>query len=234
MATAKINLLTAFIMIFGVLLSCANSNSKSEDHKNQDESRTKVLFNTDYGDITIALYNETPLHRDNFIKLTKEAFYDSLLFHRVINEFMIQAGDPGSKNAKPGQALGAGGPGYTIEAEIKPELIHKKGVLAAARQGDHVNPEKRSSGSQFYIIQGKIFSHQELDDFEKHLGKSFTQKQRKTYTTKGGTPHLDNEYTVFGEVVKGLDVIDKIAEVETNQQNRPVEDIRIIKATIIE
>ena len=179
------------------------------------------------GDIKLKLYEETPLHRDNFIKLVNSHYFDSTLFHRVINNFMIQGGDPDSKRAASGAMLGNGGPSYTIPAEFVPALIHKKGVLAAAREGDMVNPQKASSGSQFYIVQGKVFTTEELDMLSKRMGKSFTEEQIKTYTTIGGTPHLDGNYTVFGEVISGWDVIDKIAAVATDQNNRPKEDIRM-------
>lgn len=239
---------------------------------------TRVEVDTDYGKMIFRLYNETPKHRDNFIKLIQDGFYDDLLFHRVINHFMIQTGDPNSKNAQPGQRLGNGGPGYTIEAEINPAFIHKKGVLAAARQGDLQNPERRSSGSQFYIIQGEIFTEPGLDSLEMQLtnrqmqtisqtifrehqaelnklmqeGKrdsiemrvaelkelamqkmnetgtsKFTPEQRKAYTTVGGYPSLDGNYTVFGEMIEGFDVLDKIAAVKTDQFNRPQADIKM-------
>lgn len=196
----------------------------------QEKSKTStkiVVISTQLGDIKLKLYDETPLHRDNFIKLVNEHYFDSTLFHRVINKFMIQGGDPDSKRAVAGAMLGNGGPSYTIPAEFVPTLIHKKGVLAAAREGDMINPQKASSGSQFYIVQGKVFTTEELDMLSKRMGKSFTAEQIKTYTTIGGTPHLDGSYTVFGEVISGWDVIDKIAAVATDQNNRPKEDIRM-------
>lgn len=242
-----------------------------------------VVIKTKYGIIKIKLYNETPKHRDNFIKLVKEHYYDSLLFHRVINSFMIQGGDPDSKHAQPGQMLGNGGPNYTIPAEFVPTLYHKRGALAAARESDQVNPTKASSGSQFYIVQGKIFTQDELNyleqkingtrknqllgqmmntpeyawlknkldsmiksgnpnavqDFinetgsiaEKELNKTgrfqFTPEQRKLYTTVGGAPHLDGSYTVFGEVIEGMNVVDSIATVSRDKNDRPIEDIRM-------
>jgi peptidyl-prolyl cis-trans isomerase B (cyclophilin B) len=195
--------------------------------------QTKVLISTEYGDIKLILYNETPKHRDNFIKLVKEGFYDSTLFHRVITDFMIQGGDPESKNAKKGVALGNGGPGYTIPAEFNSKLIHKKGALAAARMGDGVNPNKESSGSQFYIVQGKKFTKEEIDKIlTAKNGRradpiSYTEEQYKTYETVGGTPHLDMDYTIFGEVIEGLDVIDKIAEVAKGRGDRPTKDIKM-------
>lgn len=195
---------------------------------------TKVLIETTKGNMTVVLYDDTPLHRDNFIKLAESGYYDSLLFHRVIKNFMIQGGDPQSKNASPTARLGNGGPDYTIPAEIVyPTHFHKKGALAAARTGDNVNPERRSSGSQFYIVQGQVYTDMKLDQFEKALGKTFTTKERDTYATIGGTPHLDNQYTVFGEVVEGLGVVDRIAEVETRPGDRPVDDVRILKMSVV-
>ena len=245
----------------------------------------EVRIETDYGNITIKLYNETPLHRDNFLKLVGQHFYDSLLFHRVIKTFMIQGGDPDSKKAAPGAMLGEGDVNYTIPAEFNPKLFHKRGVLAAARNGDEVNPEQASSGCQFYITQGKVFSDSLLNLIEKRITSmqaynkvirkvenqplvekfmrfqqtgpadsifavkrkldaltmnemasmnpyTFSPDQRKTYTTVGGTPHLDGSYTVFGEVIEGMDVVDKIAAVETDRADRPKSDIRM-KITLI-
>ncbi len=208
--------------------SCSGGNTQeSASNEKNVEPRKKVLIETSYGKIIIELYNETPLHRDNFIKLVNEEFYDGTLFHRVINQFMIQGGDPDSKNAQPGQQLGMGGPEYTIDAEFVADFFHVKGALAAARQGDHVNPMKKSSGSQFYIVQGRPFAHQELDMFEQRSGKPFSNEKRQVYSTIGGTPHLDGEYTVFGIVVEGLEVVDSIAAVKTDQTNRPLEDISV-------
>lgn len=195
--------------------------------QNKTETEKKVEIITKYGNIVVKLYNETPLHRDNFLKLAKEGYFDSTLFHRVINQFMIQGGDPTSKNAPSGVLLGNGGPSYTIKAEFVPGLIHKKGVIAAAREGDMINPQKASSGSQFYIVQGKVFTKEELDMLSQRMNKTFTEQQIKTYTTIGGTPHLDGSYTVFGEVVSGIEVVDKIASVKTDNNNRPIEDIRM-------
>ncbi len=223
----KIFLLVIFVSM-GVLFFTVKSGNNSED---SSLPGSKFLVETDHGDILLKIYDKTPLHQENFKKLVKDGFYDGVLFHRVIEGFMIQTGDPDSKGAEPGEPLGRGGPGYTIEAEFKSGLFHKKGALAAARQGDQVNPKKRSSGSQFYIIHGRVFSHQELDEIENHLGRTFSKEERKAYTTVGGAPHLDGEYTIFGEVVKGLDVVDKIAAVETNRQDRPTEDIRILQIT---
>jgi peptidylprolyl isomerase len=253
------------------------------------EKETKVKIHTTMGDIVVKLYNETPKTRDNFIKLVKDKFYDSTLFHRVIQGFMIQGGDPNSKNAKPGVMLGNGDAGYTIPAEFVPGLFHKKGVIATARQGDNVNPTKASSGCQFYIVQGKVFRSGEMDTMEQRanfgikqqiftkiisepknaqlkarfikyqnqsnidslqaLTKtiepeidsiydktpkfSFTPEERKAYTTVGGTPQLDNNYTVFGEVVEGIDIVDKIAAVKTDKADRPVEDVRVLSMEIV-
>jgi cyclophilin family peptidyl-prolyl cis-trans isomerase len=201
---------------------------KISQAQNAKQAATKiVLISTEYGDIKLKLYNETPLHRDNFIKLVKEKNFDSTLFHRVIKQFMIQGGDPDSKHAAAGTLLGNGGPLYTIPAEFCKGIYHKKGALAAAREGDQVNPTKASSGSQFYIVQGKTFTKEELDMFAQRMGKTFSQEQIKTYTTIGGTPHLDDNYTVFGEVISGWEVIDKIADVATDQNNRPLKDIQM-------
>jgi len=197
------------------------------------QAQTKVLLHTTAGDMKILLYEDTQKHRDNFIKLVQQGYYDGILFHRVIAEFMIQAGDPNSRSARPGQPLGDGGPDYTIPAEFFPQYFHKKGVIAAARLGDQVNPLKESSGSQFYIVQGKKLTDSQLDSYvgaNKHL--PFTPEQRLTYTTLGGVPQLDNAYTIFGEVIEGFEVIDKISSVTTDQRNRPVSDIKIIKASL--
>ncbi|HHB78669.1 MAG TPA: PKD domain-containing protein [Saprospiraceae bacterium] len=179
---------------------------------------------TPYGNMLVKLSDETPLHRDNFSKLAEENFYDSLLFHRVIRGFMIQGGDPNSKDPSLG-AIGTGGPGYTIPAEFSPRYVHTKGAIAAARTGGPSNPEKRSSGSQFYIVQGKKVTNAILDRIEQMRGFTYSPDQRKDYLTKGGTPQLDMEYTVFGYVIKGLDVIDKIAEVKTNKRDQPEKDV---------
>ena len=183
-----------------------------------------VKISTAHGDMIVKLYDETPQHKDNFVKLVKEGFYDSLLFHRVMGEFMIQGGDPDSKGAATGARLGSGGPGYTIPANFNPAFVHKKGALAAARQPDQVNPDKESSGSQFYIAQGRAWSDAEIDQMEQQVGWTYTEEQREAYRT-GGTPFLDNNYTVFGEVVEGLDVIDKIAAVPVDPAKRPFDDI---------
>ena len=244
-----------------------------------------VLLETSEGNIKVRLFGDTPKHRDNFLKLVKEGYYNGVLFHRVINEFMVQTGDPDSKNAPAGKALGAGGPDYTLEAEIVyPKHYHKRGALAAARQGDQVNPERRSSGSQFYIVTGKAYNDSTLKQMERQLQMmqkqqifneltkqhkdsimamrrnrdqaglqklqdelvaiteqkaaenpaALTSEQREVYATQGGTPHLDNQYTVFGEVVEGMDVVDKIEKAETDGRDRPVSDIRIISAKVVD
>lgn len=184
-----------------------------------------VLMTTSYGTIAILLYDETPEHKKNFLTLAEEGFYTDLLFHRVINEFMIQGGDPDSKDAPAGQALGGGDVGYTVPAEFIPELIHKKGALAAARMGDNVNPEKASSGCQFYIVQGRTFTDEELNGLALRTGQEYTEEQRQIYKELGGTPHLDGSYTVFGEVISGFEIIDKIAGVDTDNRDRPTTDI---------
>lgn len=241
----------------------------------------KVKIQTMFGDIIVRLYDETPIHRDNFIKLAKEGYYDGTLFHRVIKDFMIQGGDPDSKGAPAGKMLGVGGPDYTLEAEIKPDLLHKRGALAAARQGDEVNPERRSSGSQFYIVWGQVYNEGQLRQFSKQLrmqkiqdafnalasehraeimqmrrernrvglqelqdrlaveaenkvGKEgLTDKQLKQYSTIGGTPHLDGQYTVFGEVEEGLEIVEMIQATATGRADRPVDDIEM-RMTVIE
>lgn len=182
------------------------------------QKTTKVLIHTDYGDIKLALYNDTPKHRDNFIKLANEGFFNGSVFHRVISGFMIQGG---------GAPAGKQEVTYRVPAEILPNHIHKKGALAAARQGDQVNPKKESSGSQFYIVQGNKYTDQQLTQFEGQMGKKFTPEQRAAYTTVGGTPHLDGAYTVFGEVLEGLDVVDKIAAVKTGPGDKPLQDVKM-------
>lgn len=194
---------------------------------------TKVIIETTKGEIKVLLYDETPVHRDNFIKLAESGFYEGVLFHRVINSFMIQGGDPESKDAPEGKALGNGGPGYTLPAEIVPKYFHKKGALAAARTGDQTNPQRRSSGSQFYIVQGKKYTDMQMDGMEKQMFTTFTDAQRDAYATVGGVPHLDAQYTVFGEVIEGLEIVDIIAGVETGKNDRPVEDVKVIKMTVV-
>jgi peptidyl-prolyl cis-trans isomerase B (cyclophilin B) len=226
-----------FVFFIGVLLAQISVAQKEVTLKKKDRKRD-VLIQTSKGDILLRLSDSTPLHRDNFLKLVKQQYYDSVLFHRVINNFMIQAGDPNSKNAPAGQPLGEGGPGYTIPAEFRTTLFHKKGMIAAARQGDNVNPEKASSGSQFYITQGRKFTDAGLDSLEtfRLQGRKIPPEQREAYKTIGGTPHLDQGYTIFGEVIKGLDVIDKIAAVPTSKaadKDRPLEDIRITGTKLV-
>lgn len=191
---------------------------------------TFVSLQTTEGEIIVKLYEETPLHKDNFISLVEDGYYDSLLFHRVIDEFMIQSGDPNSKNAEDGQLLGNGGPDYKVDAEFNDSLFHKKGALAAAHDG---NPEKSSAGSQFYIVEGKVFNEEQLKRIEESKDITYTDLQRETYQTIGGYPPLDQNYTVFGEVVKGIKVVEAISEVETNRKDRPVENVRILKAEVI-
>ena len=269
------------------LMSCQANNAGSESapaKKANDNKMTKVELETSYGKIRVELSNETPQHRDNFIKLVNEGYYDGVLFHRVIKDFMIQTGDGNSKTAGPEASLGDGDPGYTIEAEfVYPKYFHKRGALAAARTGDQVNPERRSSGSQFYIVTGKIYSSDELKMMTQRLADvkkqeifrrlvmenqskimelqqnqdndalnalqneliqqteaeaaktpfSMTDEQIDAYTSIGGTPHLDGQYTVFGEVIEGMDVVDKIQNVTTGRMDRPTEDVKIIKAKIV-
>lgn len=206
----------------------------SENQNYMKERNARVKVSTSMGDMVIELYDETPKHRDNFIKLAEEGYYNDLLFHRVINKFMIQGGDPDSRGAEPNLRLGSGGPDYKIDAEFVDTLVHTKGALAAARQGDQMNPAKKSSGSQFYIVQGAPVPADMLMGLEKRRnhGKdstdffSYTDYQIEQYTTLGGTPHLDGEYTVFGRVIEGLDVIDKIGAVQTARGDRPLEDVK--------
>lgn len=195
------------------------------------EKNTVVVIDTSYGQMKAELYDSTPKHKENFIKLAKDGYYDGLLFHRVIEGFMIQGGDPDSRNAAPNTTLGNGGPDYKIAPEIG--APHFSGTLAAARQGDAVNPQKKSSGSQFYIVHGKPVTDAELDRIEKKYGITYNEAQRSKYKEVGGTPVLDMEYTVFGELISGFDVLDKIASVQTSGANRPVEDV-IMNITIEE
>ena len=222
----------ATTLVFGITAIAQDSIVRKKDRKKD------VLLQTSYGEIIVRLSDSTPLHRDNFLKLVKKGYYDSALFHRVIQNFMIQSGDPNSKNAPAGQPLGNGGPGYTIPSEFRVSLFHKKGVIAAARMGDNLNPQKASSGSQFYIVHGKIFTDAGLDSVETYrlAGKKLPVEHRLVYKTIGGSPHLDQNYTVFGEVIKGLDVVDKIAAVQTSKgqdRDRPLEDVKIIKAKLV-
>ena len=187
------------------------------------EKETIVVIETNYGTIKAKLYNDTPLHRDNFIKLVNEGWFKGSPFHRVIKQFMIQGGQ---------NADGRQDPGYTVPAEFRENHIHVKGALCAARQGDQVNPKKASSGSQFYIVQGRVFDDKTLDMYEERMGKVFSAKQRQAYKTLGGTPQLDGDYTVFGEVTEGLDIVDKIAAVKTGYMDVPVEPVTIKNITI--
>ena len=212
------------LYFINVLILLLVTQSYSQDKKTSENQI--IVIETSMGNIELMLYDDTPIHRDNMIKLTKEGFYDGLLFHRVINNFMIQGGDPHSKNAPKGQRLGTGGPGYRIDAEFRDNHIHKKGALAAARMGDNVNPKKQSSGSQFYIVQGQVYSEEQLLQLqERKMHAPFKPEEIEIYTTIGGTPFLDGSYTVFGEVVKGIDVLDSIAAVPTDHEDRPIEDI---------
>ena len=287
----KIYIILALVAIVGMACSMTNKKKtirkktvKTEKTVAPTDTMTQVELKTSLGDIVVALYNETPKHRDNFVKLVNEGYYNGVLFHRVIKDFMIQTGDGNSKTATPGQMLGDGDPGYTIPAEfVYPKYFHKRGALAAARTGDQVNPERASSGSQFYIVTGKSYSADELKQMEARLGDSkkqsmwqqlvmqhrneimqlqnsqdnaglqalqdqliaqleaeyskdpftLTEAQRQAYTTVGGTPHLDGQYTVFGEVIKGMEVVDAIQSVKTGANDRPVEDVKVISARII-
>lgn len=205
-----------------------DSNSSEEG-----EDSAIVEIRTEYGTMKVYLYDETPKHRDNFLKLAEKGFFDSTSFHRVIEGFMIQGGDPYTKQKDPEGKIGNGGPGYRIDSEIRDGLFHKKGALGAARKGDRQNPERRSNGSQFYIVQGKRFSREDLGKMEERRSKgdknfSFSQDQIQAYTEQGGAPHLDGKYTVFGEVIEGMEVIDKIAAVDTDpKKNRPKEAVRM-------
>lgn len=277
------NKILLICLAFIALTACNAGSKRQTNHHMENEKRTLVKLETTMGNITVALYNETPKHRDNFIKLVKEGVYDSTLFHRVIKQFMIQAGDPDSKNASDTAILGSGDVGYTIPAEFNPKFFHKKGVLAAARQGDDVNPEKASSGCQFYIVTGRKFTEPQLLGMENKINEQreealfdslarqhmkeiykmrkagdnagllelqdtleaqareladkeekfrFTPEQIKAYSTIGGAPHLDGSYTVFGEVTEGIEVVNNIEIAKTNRADRPIENIRILKASI--
>jgi len=281
-------ILYTIMMVAFTLMSCsAGSASKSaaaQANTTNNETMTRVELETTLGNIVVELYNETPQHRDNFIKLVKEGYYDGVLFHRVIKDFMIQTGDGNSKTAGADTPLGDGDPGYTIPAEfVYPKYFHKRGALAAARTGDQVNPERRSSGSQFYIVTGKIYGSDELKMMTQRLADvqkqdifrrlvmenqarikelqqnqdnaglqelqnqliqqteaeaaqhpfTMTDEQIDAYTSVGGTPHLDGQYTVFGEVVQGMDVVDKIQNTTTGRMDRPTVDIKIVKARVL-
>lgn len=221
-----------------VLLAMNAAIAQNDTAVTKKDRKKDVLIVTSMGDMLIRLSDSTPLHRDNFLKLVKKRYYDSLLFHRVMKDFMIQAGDPNSKKAASGIPLGSGGPGYTIPAEIRQTLFHRKGVIAAARMDDSVNPEKTSNGSQFYLVHGKAFTDAELDNLEttRLKGRKIPVEQRQVYKTNGGAPHLDQGYTVFGEVIKGMEVIDIIAATEVSKgrdRHRPVKDVRIVTMKLI-
>jgi cyclophilin family peptidyl-prolyl cis-trans isomerase len=224
----NILLIPVFLLIGSACFAQKDSTLKKKDRKRD------VLLQTSYGGIVVRLSDSTPLHRDNFLKLVKVGYYDSVLFHRVIQDFMIQSGDPDSKSAPAGQPLGNGGPAYRIPAEFRSTLFHKKGVIAAARDN---NPEKASSGSQFYIVQGKVYTEAGLDSLERfRLNRKLPTDQREVYKTIGGTPPLDQNYTVFGEVVKGIEIVDSIAAVQTSKaadRDRPLQDVKIIKAKLV-
>ncbi len=267
------------------LNSCGGGSSQKVNAQQPKEPETEVLIRTTLGDIKVKLYNETPMHRNNFVLLAEQQFYDSVMFHRVIKNFMIQTGDPDSKSATKGDRLGAGGPGYTIDAEfVYPQHYHKRGALSAARMADQMNPERKSSGSQFYIVTGKKYGMVELDQLEKQMHEQsvqelfnklcydardtiealrvnndtqglrklqdemvartskitkergpfrFTPEQRQDYNKLGGAPFLDKQYTVFGEVIEGMEVVDKIEKVSTDANDRPREDVRILSMEIV-
>jgi len=216
----KISILFSIIC----LISACKGPQTVTKRKVDENIEHEVLISTDMGDMVVKLYNSTPQHRDNFLKLVNQKFYDSLLFHRVIQNFMIQGGDPESKNAAPGVMLGNGDVGYTIPAEFVDSLFHKKGSLCAARTE---NPTKASSGCQFYIVQGQVLKQEQIPMLEMQRRIKLSPKQIELYTTVGGTPHLDKAYTVYGEVIKGLDVLDKIAAVKTAPGDRPLQDVRM-------
>lgn len=290
---SKLKSIWLMALIAITFTQCANTRSESKNETETETTKTDSIMTdstdiivdiaTSMGDIKVRLYGDTPKHRDNFVKLANEGFYDGVLFHRVINEFMVQTGDPDSKNAAKGAQLGSGGPEYTIDAEfVYPKHFHKYGALAAARLGDDINPEQKSSGSQFYIVTGKAYNQSQLKQMEQQLGMmqkqrifdnlasmnrdkimelrrnrdsvalqnlqqellaiteteaaknpaKLTDEQIKAYSTVGGTPHLDGTYTVFGEVISGMDVVEKIQKAETDRNDRPVDDIKIIKMTV--
>ena len=213
-----------YFVFFVFLISCTATKKNSVSNINGSEF---VKIETDSGTMVARLFNKTPQTTANFLKLAKERFYDGLLFHRVIEDFMIQGGDPDSKNAKAGQMLGEGGLKYTIPAEFDTSLFHQKGALAMAREGDEVNPKKASSSTQFYIVEGKTFTDDEMDKIEERFKIKIPEDHRKIYRTIGGTPFLDMNYTVFGQVIDGLDVIEKIADAAKDDNNRPLNDIKM-------
>ncbi len=208
-----------YFLLFTLCLLCLSSTAQAQKKSKKDGLFT---LSTLYGDMQFILYEKTPKHKANFLKLVKENFYQNLLFHRVIKNFMIQGGDPNSKDAPEGKMLGEGDLGYRVDAEFVPEYFHKKGVIAAARDN---NPEKASSSCQFYIVQGKKLKATDLEAIEKRNNITYTEAQKSVYQNLGGTPHLDQNYTVFGEVLRGLDIIDKIAAVETQRGDRPKLDV---------
>ncbi|HVU57079.1 MAG TPA: peptidylprolyl isomerase [Puia sp.] len=224
-------------LLVAVVLFISSCNPKLANGLRKHDLHKDVEMITTRGVIILRLSDSTPLHRDNFLALVKKGYYDSILFHRVIRRFMIQAGDPNSKHPIADAALGDGGPAYTIPAEFRASLFHKRGALAAAREGDDVNPQKASSGSQFYIVQGKVFSSAGLDSVEQMRlkGRKIPADQRAVYQSIGGAPHLDQGYTVFGEVIRGMEVVDSIAAVPTSGRphDKPIEDVRILKTRLI-
>jgi len=227
-------------LIWGSVLLLLACNPRLSNGLRKKDLKKDVEITTTKGIIVVRLSDSTPQHRDNFLRLVKTAYYDSLLFHRVIRNFMIQSGDPDSKSGNPGKPLsqgGSGGPGYTIPAEFRPTLFHKRGALGAARTGDDINPARASSGSQFYIVEGKRFTDAGLDSVEKFRlkGRKIPEDERSVYRQLGGAPHLDQQYTVFGEVVKGIDIVDSIASVKTSGPplDRPVAEVRILKMKLI-
>ena len=274
----KIRIIAVLALFLALAMSCTDSKSGSEEGPKLEGNDFLVTIKTDLGEMKAVLYDQTPKHKENFLKLANEGFFDSLIFHRVINNFMIQGGDPGSRDAAPSQPLGSGGPGYTVPAEFVADLFHKKGALSAARQGDQVNPEKASSGSQFYIVHGQVTPKDQLaydqqkigealqkcrtempdNEFVKELeeigetqgqqafvekvfdsietieeltgmelSSTMSEEKVEAYSTVGGTPFLDDNYTVFGQVISGIDVIDRIATVQTAPGDRPIEDVRM-------
>ncbi len=217
-----------FFIFFIFLLSVAHLSIAQDKKVKKSKKELLVTISTEFGKIYLLLYDETPKHKANFIKLAQKGFYDSLLFHRVIDNFMIQGGDPNSRNAKAGEKLGNGDVGYKIDAEFVPTIFHRRGVIAAARDG---NPAKASSGCQFYIVQRKPLSEPEIQQMEARIGKPIPENQKEVYRKIGGTPHLDMGYTVFGEVIQGMDIVDKIAATPRDPFDRPQKDIRMsIKA----
>lgn len=225
-----------FLAIFLLLIGLSADVSAHTDK----DKRVRVRLETTAGTMVMALFDETPRHRDNFLKLVRQGYYDGLLFHRVIADFMVQTGDPDSRAAKPGQRLGDGGPGYTLPLETAlPYRYHYRGAVAAAREPDEVNPERRSSGSQFYIVWGKTFNERTFPPMRDYVSEmtggevEFTPEMVRTYMNEGGAPHLDGQYTVFGEIIEGMKVVKAIQKAETDADDRPVEDIRIIKAEVV-